>query len=363
MNIGFFIIFLVLLITIIYELINKNKDIESFVDKSATIGQYSRPYCHLYTNKGDKLNIILISKPFGGDDEYKTYEENKDNFIFIGISSYLEFPNKVSNPFEDFTDNYKKYKYKEICKAWLHGFRNPEDYFPSNVPRLLLSESDFCDCNINVPDPKIEKIYDFVYICLKQDEKNKTCDDWATYNKNWKLAKKCLKIMCSKYKLKGALIGRKDCSPDDSCEGLMTYTNILSNDELKDYYKKSKFIFLPNIADASPRVITEAMTFNLPCLVNRNILGGWKYVTNQTGEFFDDENNLSQALDKLLPNIKNNVYNPRQYFIDNYGIIKTGQKLKNFLYSHFGNDINVPENEVDYITPDFQKNDYKKCSI
>lgn len=362
MNIGFFIIFLALISTLIYELVNKKQEIEGFVDKTVNVGQYSRPYCHLYSNKGDKLNIIMISKPFGSDEEFKIYKENKDNFIFIGISSYLEFPNPVSNPFEDFTENYKRYKYKDICKAWLHCFRNPEKYFPANVPRLLMSESDFCDCNINVPDPNIKKEFDFIYICLKQDEKNKTCDDWATYNKNWSLAKKCLKIMCSKYKLKGALIGRKDCSPDDSCNGLMTYTNILSNDELKDYYKKSRFIFLPNIADASPRVLTEAMTFNLPCLINKNILGGWKYVNDKTGEFFDDENNLSSALDKLLPNIKNNIYKPRQFFIDNYGIINSGKKLKRFLYDNFENDINVPESEVDYITPDYPKQDYKKCN-
>ena len=34
----------------------------------------------------------------------------------IGIS-YLEFPNMVSNPFENFTENYKKYKYKEQCEG------------------------------------------------------------------------------------------------------------------------------------------------------------------------------------------------------------------------------------------------------
>ena len=38
---------------------------------------------------------------------------NKDGNIYLGISSYLEFPNDVSNPFEDFTENYKKYRYKK----------------------------------------------------------------------------------------------------------------------------------------------------------------------------------------------------------------------------------------------------------
>ena len=77
------------------------------------------------------------------------------------------------------------------------------------MPLLFQSESDYTDCNINKPDPTIKKEYDFIYICLKVDEKKDTCDDWATWNKNWELAQKCLKIMCNKYKLKGLLVGRK----------------------------------------------------------------------------------------------------------------------------------------------------------
>ena len=42
----------------------------------------------------------------------------------------------------------------------------------------LISESDFIDCQINKPDKSVEKVYDFIYICLKQDEKKDTCDDW-----------------------------------------------------------------------------------------------------------------------------------------------------------------------------------------
>ena len=38
-------------------------------------------------------------------------------------------------------------------------------------------------------------------------------------------------------------------------------------------YQKAKFVFLPNEADASPRVLTECLVLNIPCLVNTNILG------------------------------------------------------------------------------------------
>ena len=39
---------------------------------------------------------------------------------------------------------------KSIVKHDFTLFRNPEKHLP-DVPRLLLSESDFCDCNINKP--------------------------------------------------------------------------------------------------------------------------------------------------------------------------------------------------------------------
>ena len=64
-------------------------------------------------------------------------------------------------------------------------------------------------------------------------------------------------------------------------------------------YNKSKFIFLPNEKDASPMVLTEALASDVPTLLNKNILGGWKYINNETGEFFNDENDLDQLLKKL----------------------------------------------------------------
>ena len=58
--------------------------------------------------------------------------------------------------------------------------------------------------------------------------------------------------MCEKYKLKGLLIGRKDCEIPNLCHKLMDSTNMLTHEELRKSYNQSKFIFLPNYADASP---------------------------------------------------------------------------------------------------------------
>jgi len=344
---------------------NKNKNVlEGFTDKKDEVKAVARPFVNFYDNFGNRLNIIAISKPYSNDDNQKEYDELvAAGNIIIGVSSYLEFPNSVSSPFENFDDNYKKYKYKERCKAWLHGFRNPGDYFPPHVPNALISESDFIDCQINKPDPSVEKVYDFIYICLKQDEKKDVCDDWATYNKNWTLAKKCLEVMCEKYKLKGLLVGRKDCEITNLCHKLMDTTNMLKHEELRKSYNQSKFIFLPNYADASPRVLSEALATNLPVLCNRNILGGWKYVNEKTGVFFTDENDIDSAIDEMNRKLLNNEFSAREEYIKNYGPVNTGIRLRDFLYDTFGEQINVPRHKTDYVTIDYPKTEYAKCEL
>ena len=100
--------------------------------------------------------------------------------------------------------------------------------------------------------------------------------------------------------------------------------------------------------DASPRTVTEAMCFNLPVLMNKNILGGWKYVIEQTGELFNDENDIESALNKFIPKLKNNEYKARQYIIDNYGPVNSGRKLKEFLFKNWGEKLNIKD--CDFIT-------------
>ena len=123
--------------------------------------------------------------------------------------------------------------------------------------------------------------------------------------------------MCKKYSYKGLLIGRSGCKLPDGCDSTkLVTTSKLDCWEMLKKYSECKFIFIPNVSDASPRVLTEALCHNLPCLVNKNIVGGWKYVTEETGEFFTDENDFCEKLEKLMSNI--NKYTPRKHFINNF---------------------------------------------
>lgn len=309
-------------------------------------------FVHLYDDKGTMLNVALISKPFSSDAEFKKYLINMNKYIFIGISSYMEFPHVPTNPLDNYEDEknqppdaktYPHYldMYYTICEGWLHCFRDPAKYIPINKPHALISESDFVNYKTHTPDDNIKKEYDFIYSCPKVN-KDSSCNDWVSYNKNWELALKCLPILCEKYKLKGLLIGREGCDIPEGCKPYITTTGWLNYDEIKKYYQQSKFQFVPNQRDASPRVITEGMCYGLPCLMNYNILGGWKYIDeNKSGVFFKDENDIGPAIEKLLEKMP--TYNVRQYIIDNYGPVNSGKKLKEFLFANFKNKLNVTD--------------------
>ena len=313
-------------------------------------------FVHLYDDKGNKLNVTLISKPMYEAKDFKQLLVNKPNKIYLGITSYLEFPYVSSNPkdkYMDIKEYIKKDKnidgynpnyydmYLDICEGWLHCFRNPKDYIDTNKPMTLISESDFINYKNVKPDNSIKKEYDYIYSCPKVNS-DSGCDDWVSYNKNWELGKKCIKVM-SDMGLKGLLIGREGCKVPENCET----TGWVEYGEMLKLYQKAKFVFLPNEADASPRVLTECLSLNVPCLINKNILGGWKYVyNNQTGEFFTDENDVEKSAKLLLSNLDN--YSPRQYIIDNYGPVNSGKKLAKFLLEHFKDRLN--HKDIKYVT-------------
>jgi hypothetical protein len=352
-----------ILITLIIFLFIKRKELFDGITDLEGIDK-NGVFVNLYDNNGRKLNVTLIAQPFGSDNTFKQYLVNKPKKIYLGISSYMEFPGIPSNPEDNYIDIKDKIKnadnkqnshymdmYNEICEGWLHCFRNPKKYITINKPLALISESDFVDYKSLTPDNNIVKEFDYIYSCPKVNEKSH-CNDWVSYNKNWGLAEKCIKIM-SDMGLRGLLIGRKGCNVPPNCEA----TGWIDYGEMKSLYNKCKFVFIPNIVDASPRFLTEGLSMNLSCLVNKNILGGWKYVSEKTGEFFTDENDIKDSVQRLIQNMK--YHSPRQYIIDNYGPVNSGKKLKEFLYKNFKNRINLPEEEVEYITIRFPKVNYK----
>jgi hypothetical protein len=202
--------------------------------------------------------------------------------------------------------------------------------FTNNNITFNMSESDFYDVEEN---NNINKIYDFIYICNK-DSDNCPLDGWNAINRNYNLALKCFPIMINEYNLKGLCVGRIGCDLSEYGDNLIT-TDFLPWNELQQKMRESRFLFLPNIYDASPRVIAECLIKNVPVLMNKNIICGFKYINENTGEFFIDENDIKNGLDNLLYKLKNNNIFPKKWWEENYSVDKCSIILRNFLFTQY----------------------------
>ena len=94
---------------------------------------------------------------------------------------------------------------------------------------------------------------------------------------------------------------------------------------------------------------------------SKNILGGWKYINSDTGEFFTNETDVGSSVETLLKKIENKKYKPREYFIKNYSVANAGRTLKKWLYENFRDKLNIDPKNIDYISPEFNKKDFQPC--
>jgi hypothetical protein len=327
-----------------------------------------RPFLNLYVVKKDgsevASNIIFISHHFTRPDCNEFYNEYKSKGAhFLGISSYSQFPGQIENIHDVLNDpkhDAYSYDYFKLTRGWCSVFREENNlkWFPKDFPRIQLGESEFGNFEQHLPDPNVKKEYDFLYICLSDGQKKPEDTDcpqhWQSVVRSWSKTKNLLDIMCKKHKLRGLLVGRVHCEVPANCHQLMELTDFQEYSKFITNFNKCKFILTCSEIDASPRTLTEALCFNLPCLVNKKILGGWQYVNDMTGEFIDldDLKGFEIILDKFLKKLNNNEYKPRQWFIDNYGKYNSGKKLKEFVQSVFKEDeLNFKYEDVDYMKP------------
>jgi glycosyltransferase involved in cell wall biosynthesis len=191
-------------------------------------------------------------------------------------------------------------------------------------PAQLLTFSDFVDFSRARPESLFagahpEKYWDFAYVCQP--------GPWKEYVKNWALARRCMPILCHELGLRGVLVGRDHVPDLPDCGDLITVLGELSWRDLMGVFLHSRFLFVPNAMDASPRVIAEALCMNTPVLVNRNILGGWHYVNPFTGFFFEDERDVCAGARKCL----SEWTSPRRWYTTHHGPLLAGARLARFL--------------------------------
>ena len=305
------------------------------------------PYRYFYDASKNILPLVAVTGPFRGQREVDLFDEYKANGIQIfGITAYKSFP----KPFKDGTadDSTANFDFDYIgkIKNWLSCVKDPTDYgFTKSNNLLDMSESDFYDADTKENIKKTQKKYDFIYICLKDDDKC-PIDGWNATNRNFDLAKKCFPIMIKEYGLSALVVGRVNCGLEEAYGSKIKVVDFLPYDEFQKALYESRMLFIPNIADASPRVVAEAMIKDIPVIMNENIICGSKYITKETGAFFTNETDIRTALDYILSN-KDKLH-PRDWWEKNsYGVKPSASKLRTFLYDNLEDPICLRDiNEV-----------------
>jgi hypothetical protein len=216
----------------------------------------------------------------------------------------------------------RPYPYAEQCEGWAHCFREPERYLPAYRPAILLSESDFKDpewvwqagCHGKQP----QKQWDLIYVCGRNRLHEVT--------KNWALARTSISLLCCELRLRVLVVGQ--VMPDlDTGRGNVDISGDLPWTELMECIARSRIAFFPNTLDPSPRLLAEALCLDVPVLVNHGILGGWKYVAPDTGEFFAGEDDVVVAALAILVG----SYSPRSWFSANHGPENASRRMEQLL--------------------------------
>jgi hypothetical protein len=269
--------------------------------------QLTYPYLFVTNIERRSLGFVALSGPFLTTEQETAYTVLRRRFRFVGFSSYVDFPCGTGGGFVR--------DYASMCEGWCHGFRDPSQFIPAAAPRTLISQSDFIDPEM-YSTGRVNKDLDFVYVCGD--------GNWRELVKNWRLAQRCIPRFCA-MGLRGALVGCSRVSDMPPLRNVETHP-FLPRLSFYALLERARFIFVPSVLDASPRVLCEAMCMNTAILVQRDILAGWKYVNDETGAFFSDENDIESAVRKCYL-----VTSPRQWFTERFGPTRTGARLSRFL--------------------------------
>jgi hypothetical protein len=297
------------------------------------------PFRYTHDENGKMLPIVMIAAFFRDDKQRVTmYNEYLNNGIkIIGITAYKSFPKTITDVTGDSTSKDDTFDYYANIKVWLNCFSEPYRYGFDNRHSLLeISESDFYDAD-EIPVPYTKK-YDLIYICFKDDEKC-SMDGWNAINRNFNLALRCFPILINEFNMNILVVGRLNCGLEKQYGDKITIVDFMDYFKFQDTLKQCRMLFVPNIYDASPRVVSESIIKDIPVLMNRSIVCGSKYINDQTGELFTDENDIRFSLRRMLARIENGEMSPRNWWKQNYSKKKSAKKLRDFLYNHFPNEL------------------------
>jgi hypothetical protein len=281
------------------------------------------PFQSIYLGK-NRTKICMVAAPLYANQFHIFHALKQKGYVMIGISSYGHYP--FINDLDVIHDNraamLQNEEHQSILKqmsGWLTCSKEPVPY---DIPQFMFSESDCPYINDNTAPKGLIKKYDVIYNAASDGA-------FHQYHKNWSLAKECFQKM-SDAGLTVLVVGRN--APIDFDLPGVSYKAYLKWHEFLDAIEESRVLFVPNVSDASPRILTESLCKGTPILVNKRIFGGWKYVNDSTGAFFESTDDVIAQLHHVL----NASYTPRKWFLDTYypnGESMQLNELKKFIES------------------------------
>lgn len=256
--------------------------------------------------------------------EWKKFKTIKQSDMFAFVSS-PKMPQQQNTLFAG-------------VKSWCHPFKSPNKFLKNkSLNYIMMPESDFLDEKLII-ESNSKPEYDFFYMTLNA-KAGKTYKGLDTFIES-------LPILCGKLKLTGFVVvyfpsistsKSIDVLNKNQKKILNKYSQNLnyiwglqSQRKLAGIMSMCKFGFFPNEVDCSPRLIPECLLRNRPIIVNSKIWGGWHYVNDNTGRFFDTDNLLS--LESGVDFIKSHCrFDTKSWFMSNYGFKKSSSRLVEFL--------------------------------
>ena len=289
------------------------------------------PIRYVVDEDGRETGFVAVRGPLTAE-QREVLEVVEPGRRLIGWSSYGTFP-RVHEVFDGRAAaasglDGRARPYVERCEAWVHCFRQPERFVPAGIPTLLLSESDFVDpagtreaaaskAGTDIPAPGR---FDLCYVCCPNDFNEAT--------KNWRLARRLLDRLSRELGTTALLIGRLGATDLPDVPGI-TAVDELPYDVCMAHLARCRVLLVPNVLDASPQLVVEALSLGLPVAVNEQILGGWKYVHPATGRFFTNEDDVVHAVRACL----HGATAPRDWLARHGGPKRAERRLARFLGS------------------------------
>lgn len=277
------------------------------------------PYNNIADQRGNILPIKVLSAPIYQNDKSQIeqfWDAKKRGELCLGIMSCGRWP---CYNIQDTANNSRlaeinKPHMQSIIKeidGWLSCERG--QYSPKSI---LYSESDLTDIATNIK-PWNERDIDIVYYS------GVTESAYYEYHKQINLGVECLQKIKAATGCRAIYVGEK---PKD---GLEHQPKFLWADWNK-YLQRCKILLVSAISDASPRILTDALSNGCAIIVNKDIFGGWKYVVPETGAFFASPDDAVNVYKNIIDKGNSGNLDPSKWYAANYGKEKGALKLRAF---------------------------------